>query len=300
MSDFVAVRPAYIGIKADGSQHVIADDDGQPIAPSWNADDTALVDGSGTEHEIIRSPVKVLYASQAPIILPPSGTIGSNGTLTISGDNPFAYYYTSGAWMYFPANAVYSSSPAGFYWVIMSSPTAGVVYANYATGSTDGTAYPPTAATPLSGTTGAEYTGYASTTTELRALTLHLNQVLVPGDSITVEMPVQFTNATITNGVNNKQVSVRGANDANYLFSRPWTSGASQFGVWWTKTIQIDRAGHTVRPEGWQNTDPNFNCLGSAELSLTDPVMKFDLLKAAATDWIAINYLRITHYAAAP
>lgn len=65
-------------------------------------------------------------ACHVPIILPSSGSVGANGAL--SGITALPTTYSAGAWMHFPAGAVYSGSAAGFYWTVMSSTTAGTIY----------------------------------------------------------------------------------------------------------------------------------------------------------------------------
>lgn len=62
-----------------------------------------------------------------PMILPSSGSIGNNGAL--SGITALPAAYTS-CYMYFPAGAIYSGSVAGMYYVVMSSTTAGTIYAD--------------------------------------------------------------------------------------------------------------------------------------------------------------------------
>lgn len=69
-----------------------------------------------------------LYRMGAPVMVPPAGTIGTNGALTITGvavPSPFA---GMSLWCYFPAGAVYSGSVAGYFWTALSSGTAGTVY----------------------------------------------------------------------------------------------------------------------------------------------------------------------------
>ena len=77
-------------------------------------------------------------AYRVPLILPqwavptgiaPSGTVGANGAVTL-GTALAAAYSGMGLYLYFPAGAVYSGSPAGSYWVVMSNTTAGTVYCN--------------------------------------------------------------------------------------------------------------------------------------------------------------------------
>lgn len=62
-----------------------------------------------------------------PVGLPPSGTIAANGALTLTAALPATY--TGGIWLRFPAGAVSGDATGGIYWCVMSSPTAGVVYA---------------------------------------------------------------------------------------------------------------------------------------------------------------------------
>ena len=65
--------------------------------------------------------------STIPFVLPASGSVGNNGALTlgVALDRTYARCY-----MYFPANAIFSGSSAGWYWTVMSSTTAGVIYNN--------------------------------------------------------------------------------------------------------------------------------------------------------------------------
>lgn len=63
----------------------------------------------------------------APVLVPPAGTIGTNGALTLGASlpSPFA---TMSCWCFFPVGAVYSGSLAGYYWTVFSTVTAGMVY----------------------------------------------------------------------------------------------------------------------------------------------------------------------------
>lgn len=73
--------------------------------------------------------VSNIISNGIPIGLPSSGSIGNNGALTGIAALPKTYN-TPGIYLYFPANAIASGSAAGFYWVVMSSTTAGTIYNN--------------------------------------------------------------------------------------------------------------------------------------------------------------------------
>lgn len=68
------------------------------------------------------------FGSSTPTGLAPSGTIGANGALTLGTALPKTY--SPGLYLYFPAGAAFSGSPAGSYWCVMSSTTVGTVFNN--------------------------------------------------------------------------------------------------------------------------------------------------------------------------
>jgi hypothetical protein len=72
------------------------------------------------------SPV-ILGQSALPIIIPSSGSVGVNGALTGIVALDFTY---PACYMYFISNAVYAGQTAGYYYVVMSSTTAGTIYNN--------------------------------------------------------------------------------------------------------------------------------------------------------------------------
>lgn len=172
MSEFVAVRPAYIGIKADGSQFVIADDDGQAIAPSFATDSsgnvTGLVGPVGTNLYVPRT----LLASGIAIGRPPRGTVGANGVLTLDTSTLIGGYALSkGAYLHFPTGALYSGSVAGFYWTVMTDGTAGTVYDNRL-----GSEYPTEAPSPLVPIVSGAIGAYTPSTSRL-----DLPSLIIPG-----------------------------------------------------------------------------------------------------------------------
>lgn len=74
-----------------------------------------------------------LMGNGIPMIIPSSGSIGNNGAL--SGITALPTQFAS-CYMYFPANAISAGSAAGFYYVVMSSTSAGTIYNNTYTSGT--------------------------------------------------------------------------------------------------------------------------------------------------------------------
>ena len=72
-----------------------------------------------------------------PIGIAPSGTMSNNGVFTFSSPGAFNKIYSDGIWLYFIAGSINSGSLAGFYWVVMSSTTTGIVYNNTYTPGTN-------------------------------------------------------------------------------------------------------------------------------------------------------------------
>lgn len=84
-----------------------------------------------------------LLQTGLPFVLQSSGSVGNNGALSGIVALPAAY---TQCYMYFPANAIYAGSTAGWYYVVMPSTSAGTIYNNtYASG----TPVVPSAPTPF-------------------------------------------------------------------------------------------------------------------------------------------------------
>lgn len=65
-----------------------------------------------------------------PVGIACTGSMGANGALTLGTALGATTPYASGAFLYFPAGAVYASSGAGFYLTKMASTTLGTVFNN--------------------------------------------------------------------------------------------------------------------------------------------------------------------------
>lgn len=121
---------------------------------------------------------RILAASGTPVMVANSGTIATNGTVTLGTALPTTY---AAAFCYFPASAVSGDATGGIYYVVFSSTTVGVVYAGkYGVANGVGAvaftpAVPTGTLTPVTGSNSA-YTGSTTETT--------LINVTVPAGSI--------------------------------------------------------------------------------------------------------------------
>lgn len=100
---------------------------------------------------------QILSQSAIPVINPASGTIGNNGALTLSAGLFQAY---TNCWIYFTTGAVYAGSPAGAYFVKMSSTTVGTIYNHILSGQTP---YIPASPVPLVTTGPGAYAALTAT-----------------------------------------------------------------------------------------------------------------------------------------
>lgn len=81
--------------------------------------------------------------------------------------------YSSGVWLYFPANSITASNTAGMYWTVMASPTVGTVYNNtYVPG---GSYVPPGSPTAFAAAAGATTTNSIAATLPVDSVTIAAN-----------------------------------------------------------------------------------------------------------------------------
>jgi hypothetical protein len=66
-----------------------------------------------------------IWRSNIPLIVAPTGSMAANGVLTSGTANPLIYLKT---YTWFPTGAIFTSSPAGWYWTVWTTTTAAVVY----------------------------------------------------------------------------------------------------------------------------------------------------------------------------
>lgn len=97
-------------------------------APELTASELA----HASAHARMRPPngVPIILAQSAiPMILPSSGTMGANGSLTGLTALPYTVF-PQPCFMYFPAGKVFSGSPAGMYYASITAATTAQVYNN--------------------------------------------------------------------------------------------------------------------------------------------------------------------------
>lgn len=103
------------------------------LAQGWTYSNEAPVPQLGL---LLRDPERYadqVYFCRCPMIYAGSGTMGNNGALSAV---PTLTRIYARAYMYFPANVIGAAVPAGWYYVEMSSTSAGTVYNNvYSTGN---------------------------------------------------------------------------------------------------------------------------------------------------------------------
>jgi len=249
--------------------------------PRWSADATALLKPDGT----VAGVPYVLTTPGAPVLITPSGTMAANGAVTfdtaivLSSGGPI----TDGLWAYFPAGAVYAGSAAGFYWMTMSSTTAGTVYDTmYEPGVTSGER--PSSPTAISAAGPGAYTGETATIVVASATlpggalglngSLRVTQAVAANNSANNKTTFTYINNTPAGGVNN---FINNAGNRQFIDIMAMGSHTRQ---WASHYIGIGNANTT----GYFRTEDL-----SADATITARLAH----QTAATDWIMLSALRI-------
>lgn len=107
---------------------------------------------------IIAPVPRVIMQAAIACVIANSGTVATNGTVTLGTALPLTY--SEGCWLYLPAGAVVGGS-AGWYYAVMSSTTVGVVYTAYM--ATMQAPYIPSGLTIATGSNS----GYTGVTTQV-------------------------------------------------------------------------------------------------------------------------------------
>lgn len=103
---------------------------------------------------------KTVLGSGIPFVVSPTGTVAANGVVTLG--TALAAIYSGGCYMYLAAGAAFAGSTAGWYWVVMSSTTVGVIFNNnYVSGAVS----PPAVNTPIVAAGPGAYTGVTTAVT---------------------------------------------------------------------------------------------------------------------------------------
>jgi hypothetical protein len=140
----------------------------------------------------------ILAQSAISVILLPSSSIAANGIITVGTALPTTY---ANAWVYLPAGAAYTGSPAGVYFAQFISTLSGTVYTNYANPAT--TAFTPNIPSVL-GTPVAGVGAFTQTT-----VSQNLMQVMIPGGAMGLNGALRCYNVcTEPNNANAKTTGV--------------------------------------------------------------------------------------------
>jgi len=164
---------------------------------------------------------RILAMSAIPCILANSGTVATNGTVTLGTALQLTYPQ---AWLYLPAGAVVGGS-AGWYYTIFSSTTVGQVYTNYRASMTQPVALG--AAGTLTAAVGSN-SGYTGVTT-----TIQMAAAVIPAGLMGTTGAVRLTGYWAHN-------SSAGAKVAGILFGGSTVLTSSQtttLGINLTKTV---------------------------------------------------------------
>ena len=145
------------------------------------------------------SGVANIFSQGAPVLIPPgdgagvgivwsSNVGGFNLVTTTFGSSDWAAYPV-GFWCYFLANTFNGTSTAGYYWTVMSSSSAGVVYQDY----WNGAGRPPAApASPTAWNAGAT-TAATNYTTVIAATNYQLLSVPIPAGLMPPDAKLRIT-----------------------------------------------------------------------------------------------------------
>lgn len=126
--------------------------------------------------------------------VPSSGTIATNGTVTLT--TALNTTYSNGVWLWFPAGAV-SGGSAGLYWTVMSSTTVGQVYTNYVDPAA--TVFTPYVPTSIIAATGSNAAYTQTTASALRIINIVIKAGTLKSNSrLTVYPTIAQRNSAAT------------------------------------------------------------------------------------------------------
>ncbi len=225
-------------------------------------------------------------SSALPCMIPSSGSVAANGALTLTTAVPTSGGYTWGVYMYFPANAVYSGSVAGLYFVAMSSTTLGTIYDNRLAAGSSPTV--PTTLTPIVAAGPGAYT-----------------QTISPVDLTTITMPANLLGANgwmlcaptwaFPNNANNKVISlVLGSSN---VYAKTRTTATQEMPL-----IDIRNRGVVNRQfAGWGSSGApgTASTAGFSNTSVDTSVETNVIIRgqlAVATDFIILESFSLTAY----
>jgi len=277
VTDFTADNIDGIGLDVGATPHqtseraVIKLGDfifGQDPNKTGNKNALGTVDAAGT---ILTMPYAL--KSAIPFISVATGNIGNNGALTAI--TALSLIYTSGAFVYYPANSIAAATPAGWYWTVFSSTTAGTIFNNT---YTNGVPAVPTTLVPFVTTGPGAFTG---DTTEVFAHTF-----LLPAGALGANGQVRVTARFVSNNtVGVKTCRLRFSGQAGTIYMT--RDVANSLGVWSQTNILNVGVTNIQKGDATVITGSGAAQLGAIATAVDTAVatsIVISLQKAAATD----------------
>ena len=237
-------------------------------------------DQYGFQNPVPAGPI-CLIKTAIPFIAFSSWTMGANGALSLSVGLPFAF---PSAFVYFPAGAIATGVPAGYYYTEFSTTSAGIVYNNrYVSGKP----VIPTSKTAFSTTAG-------SVTTQITTAITGPNIVL-PGGSLG---PNGYINIEALWGSNNSaQVKAGNVMLASWVMTAaPSMSGSGIYGEVDSKTQNMGVVNRQVNRNAGINSQTGAFLVTPADTATDLVVSQTSTLATAATgDYVILLRLRVSY-----
>lgn len=233
----------------------------------------------------------ILAQSAIPMILPSSGTMGANGSLTGLTALPYSVF-PQPCFMYFPAGKVFSGSPAGMYYASITAATTATVYNNMYTTGLPQTAIPASPTAVVDAGPGA-YTQTTGSDITLVSLTVP-GGIMGPNGCLAIRRYVSMGQAA--GGTRNGKLTLGG------------TTIAAETGI--TNTYLASGASKYLFNRGAQNlnispiyatwsgadtivTTANANLVTSIDTSVDKTLSALAQLVTTATDYYIIDSFRV-------
>ena len=218
-----------------------------------------------------------LFQSNLPLIVAPTGSMGNNGVLT-GGTALVTGYYGGPTWQYFPASAIVSGSAAGWYYTVMSSTTAGIVY-NHVLSS--GLPYIPGTPVAFATTGPGAFTGV---TTAVAALTF-----TIPANTMGPNGSCEFNFMLGSSGgnTNNHTYTIKVGSSTIFSYVDATSANKAFYGsVLWSNTGQTGKQiAQTAGTLGAITNVPTFTTIDTT----ADQTVTVNITTATATDWSSID-----------
>jgi hypothetical protein len=250
--------------------------------PRWSADATALLKPDGT----VAGVPYVLTTPGAPVLIPPSGTMAANGAVTFGTAIALesGVVLTDGLWAYFPAGAVYAGSAAGFYWMTMSSATAGTVYdTTYVPGTTSGER--PASPTAISAAGPGAYTGETAT--------IVVASTVLPGGALGLNGSLRVTQVVAGNNSANSKRTYTYINNTEYAGIGNFSNASGRRDVFDIMAMGSHTRQWGVHYMGIAASSSGTGYFRTEDLSADATITARIAHTSHATDWILLSAFRI-------